>query len=75
MFLLCLRASRSVFAKHVTEEVIKVERAVVEALPQRIKKKNKFYSLGAHFLIADARTIFCSQNNKLYGCNRIDALL
>ena len=37
--LLCLRGSRSVFAKHVSEEVIEVERAVVEALPRRIKKK------------------------------------
>ena len=34
--LLCLRGSRSVFIKHVTEEVIEVERAVVEALPRRI---------------------------------------
>ena len=29
-YLLCLRGSRSVFVKHVTEEVIEVERAVVE---------------------------------------------
>ena len=28
-----------------------------------------------YFLIADARTIYCSQNNRSYGSNRIDALL
>ena len=27
---------------------------------------------GAHFLIADVRTIYCSQNNRSYGRNRID---
>ena len=42
---------------------------------EQYSSRIQFYSQALTFLIADARTIYCSQNNRSYGRNRIDALL
>ena len=39
------------------------------------REQNTVILPGAHFLIADTRTIYCSQYHRSYERNRIDALL
>ena len=57
---------QSIFCFQFVRVRLKSERKVVEysSTPRHV-----------HFLIADARTIYCSQSNSSYGRNRIDALL